>query len=134
MGCDVHIHAEVKIKGKWHHYNQPECNRHYALFEKMAGVHGDVKNAIAPPRGLPKDTTEMTRFDRDHWGADGHSHSWLGAEEICALVDWYKKAFEVSLPDFDRWLFGNTYSGFTRYPADRPEGIEDVRFIFWFDN
>lgn len=138
MGCDVHIHAEVKIKGKWHHYDQPDCHRDYALFERMAGVRGDVKEAIAPPRGLPDDATEMTRFCCDYEGGDGHSHSWLSAVEIDELEQW-DSAREIQPrsvigPEWDRFLFGNCYSDFNRSPEENRAGIEDVRFIFWFDN
>lgn len=47
MGCDIHLHQEVKINGEWHHYRLAEMPRNYEVFEKMAGVRGDVKNAIA---------------------------------------------------------------------------------------
>jgi len=136
MGCDVHIHAEIKVQGRWHHYDQPRANRNYLLFEKMAGVRGDESNAIAPPRGLPEDATFTTRFDCEHWGSDGHSHSWLSAKEIAELRDWWdKQGYEWGRGDtWDQWLFGNHYSGFMRYPNDRPEGVEDVRLVFWFDN
>lgn len=136
MGCDVHIHAEIKVGGKWLHYDQPDCNRDYALFEKMAGVRGEVENAIAAPRGIPKNATATTKFDAKHWDSDGHSHSWLGSKEIAELAEWHEKHGAKGLFDrkWDQWLFGNSYSGFTKYPLDRPKGVQDVRFIFWFDN
>lgn len=139
MGCDVHIHSEIKVGGKWLHYDQPRAQRNYTLFEKMAGVRGKEENAMAAPRGLPDDATETTRFDSEHWNGDGHSHSWLNAEEIRKLGDWYREEFKGRDPDsiwpkWDQWLFGNCYSDFMRYPDDRPKGVEDVRFIFWFDN
>ena len=110
----------------------PDCNRNYALFERMAGVRGDESNAIAAPRGIPKDATKLTKFDAKHWGSDGHSHSWLSAAEITGLRKW---ADDNGLESpWDRYLFGNYYSGFTKYPEDRPNGLEDVRFVFWFDN
>ena len=135
MGCDIHMHAEIKIKGKWEHYDQPNAYRDYALFEKMAGVRGDVKNAIVPPRGIPDDATTTTKFDCERWDSDGHSHSWLNAGEIAQLRDWWEKqGHEWKYDTWDQWLFGNNYSGFVKYPTDRVKGLEDVRFIFWFDN
>lgn len=137
MGCDIHIHAEVKIEGKWEHYDQPDCRRDYDLFEKMAGVRGDIKNAIAAPRGIPEDASTMTKFDAERWDSDGHSHSWLSAQEIYELAEWDEarsKTRTVFGREWDQWLFGNSYSGFIKYPEDRPEGVEDVRFVFWFDN
>ena len=135
MGCDIHIHAEVKIAGRWHHYDQPNCNRDYELFEKMAGVRGDVNNAIAKPRGLPRNASFITKFDCKRWGSGGHSHSWLGSKEIAELAEWTEKRGASRFGcEWDQWLFGNSYSGFVKYPNDRPKGVQDVRFIFWFDN
>lgn len=144
MGCDIHLCAEVKINGEWHLYDQPRIDRNYLLFERMAGVRGEKANAIAVPRGLPADMSKMTDFLADSWGSDGHSHSWLTAQEIAELADWGKKnlgpgrrsgfsAWDMEW-DWGSYLLGNSYSGFVRYPNDRPKGIEDVRFVFWFDN
>ena len=134
MGCDIHAHAEVKIKGKWEHYDQPEFQRDYELFERMAGVRGDVANAIVAPRGLPDDATALTRFDSERWGSDGHSHSWLSAQELYELAAWDKKrGYSDFKRSWDQWLFGGNYSDFIKYPKDR-RGVEDVRFVFWFDN
>jgi len=135
MGCDIHIHAEIKVNGKWHHYAQPECNRHYRLFERMAGVRGDVKNAIAAPRGIPRNASFTTKFDKKTWGSDGHSHSWLSSKELAELADWQEKNGESWIKqDWNKWLFGNNYSDFHKYPSSRAKSIQDVRFIFWFDN
>ena len=139
MGCDIHLHSEIKVNGKWLHYDQPDCDRNYELFEKMAGVRGENKNAIAAPRGLPEDASDTTNFESDHWDSDGHSHSWLSAAEIHQLAEWYREEFKGRdkdnfWPKWDRWLCGNCYSDFVRYPESRPKEIEDVRFVFWFDN
>ena len=54
MGCDIHLHVEVKIKGKWLHYNHPNIDRCYWLFTKMAGVR-EIEGVEAceglPPSG-----------------------------------------------------------------------------------
>ena len=135
MGCDIHAHAEIKINGRWEHYDQPEFDRDYALFEKMAGVRGNIANAIASPRGLPDDATSSTRFDSDNWDSDGHSHSWLSSKEIHELAEWEEKRGAGTFKrKWDRWLFGNNYSDFIKYPDSRAKGLEDVRFVFWFDN
>ena len=49
MGCDIHAHFEIKVDGEWLHYSQANINRNYRLFEKMAGVRGENKNAISLP-------------------------------------------------------------------------------------
>lgn len=146
MGCDIHLHTEVKINDKWHHYGAPNVRRNYALFAKMAGVrNGNGIEPIAEPRGIPTDATELTQYDCAHWNGDGHSHSYLTAPEIAELSEWAQsdeQEFSFDRPskvlfwesDTFGYLFGNDWSGFTKYPKDRPEGLEDVRFIFWFDN
>lgn len=62
MGCDIHLHTEVKINGVWHHMGAPSVPRNYRLFAKMAGVRG-IETPIAEPRGLPGDATLLTRRD-----------------------------------------------------------------------
>jgi hypothetical protein len=146
MGCDIHLHIEVKLNGKWEHYAAPSVNRYYVMFERMAGVRGDITNAISIPKGLPEDVTTITRYDADRMGSDGHSHSWLGVDELMKLEDWLKTELRLyngiySHPDLEHeilhcYFFGNSFTGIKRYPTDyrgMPE-IENVRFVFWFDN
>lgn len=141
MGCNIHFHAEVKVEGKWEHYAHWSVNRNYGLFAKMAGVRNyNETEPIAQPRGLPEDMSVVTRLDAEHWKADGHSHSFLNAAEIAELEPW---AEENCIAGDQRWrfhyeywgyLFGNSWAGWTKYPDERPGGVEDVRFVFWFDN
>lgn len=144
MGCDIHLHMEVKINGKWHHYGAPSVDRMYALFAKMAGVRNrdsEIK-PIAKPRGVPADATELTQFDCARWSSDGHSHSWLDAPEIAQVIEWIKtelgqrgfgNVWDWQSKNFG-YVFGNGWDGFNKYPEDRPQGLEDIRWIFWFDN
>lgn len=138
MGCDIHLHTEVKINGKWEHLGHPSITRNYALFEKMAGVRGDVKNAITPPRGLPEDATFLTKFHNDYMDSDGHSHSWLNSNELGELTKWFESKsnqlgrFEYLEKEFG-YVFGNGWN-VPKSPKDYPSGVEDTRAIFWFDN
>ena len=141
MGCDIHLHIEVKINDEWLHYNSPHVSRHYAVFAKMANVRNYDDNEIVPisaPKGMPPDASRVTVFDFYEWDLDGHSYSWLSASEIAVLANWMKEQSWGSSPfyfeDVFGFLFGNSYPGFTKYPEDRPEGLQDVRFVFWFDN
>lgn len=140
MGCDIHAHTEIKVNGEWHHYSQPDIGRDYALFTRMAGVReAEGIETIASPRGLPSDITFTTRFDAEqHWGVDGHSHSWLGCKELAALVEWYDERHADK--DWLGWefrglgyLFGNRWDFHTN-SYDYPEGLQDARIVFWFDN
>ena len=133
MGCDIHLHQEVKINGKWEHYGIADVTRNYQLFAKMAGVRGD-EAPIAEPRGYPVDVTNVTQFDAARWASDSHTPSWLDAEEITKLFEWMKEPGETRPREWFGYLFGNHWDSFTKYPEDRPAGLEDVRFVFWFDN
>ncbi len=145
MGCDIHLHTEIKINGKREHYSQPRIKSSYILFAKMAGVrqnkHDPLKE-ISLPKGLPSDCSATTRFCSDFWGEDGHSHSYLTSEEIKELWNWLritKERFEKNSAwslERDEWgyLFGNSWDGFHIYPEDIPKGLEDIRYVFWFDN
>lgn len=136
MGCDIHLHIEVKINGKWEHYSAPYVNRWYDLFGKMAGVRSD-EEPIAEPRGLPDDATAVTFFDAKRGEGDYHNHSWLDAREIRELEQWvHGRTKSHSSWHFENWgfVFGNYPSSFIEYPDDRVEGWEDIRFVFWFGN
>lgn len=147
MGCDIHLHVEVKVKGRWYHYDNPYVDRRYGLFAKL----GNVRNygGIAPislPRGLPEDVSVVTQLDAAVWGDGAHSHSWITSAEIAEVVEWGEKerSVEDKADRFDSsrifgYFFNSTYEAFTKYPQDwkryRQEGgLEDVRFVFWFDN
>ncbi len=137
MGCDIHVFTEVKIKGQWYAYGHPNVYRSYTLFALMAGVRNSQNiMPISLPKGIPDDCSNVVQHAAED--GDGHSHSWLSATEIVELEDrWYKINPDHN-PDLEHHLFGylegNSWAGFTRYPDSRPEWIEDVRFVFWFDN
>ncbi len=149
MGCDIHLHVEIKLKNNdsWHHYNHPKIDRWYKLFAKIANVrnydeYGPIE-PISQPKGFPHDASLTTKFDYDEWDCDAHSASWLNSEEIKQLAVWYrentdnKKDFHGFEGQFG-YLFGSTFEYFLKYKDDPnggyPEGLEDVRFVFWFDN
>jgi hypothetical protein len=139
MGCDIHLHTEVKINGQWHHYSTPDIDRTYALFAKMANVrncHREIE-PISEPKGLPDDMTFLTRFDRNNWEGDAHSDSWLNIHEIKQLYEWLETNKQMEwFKHYDQfgYCFGNLWTTLLEYPDDMAEGLEDVRFIFWFDN
>ncbi len=143
MGCDCHLHMEIKTKGhdRWLHWGQVSPTRSYAMFAKMANVRnfGEDIEPIADPRGLPKDITLETQIDAGLWGRDAHSHSYLDAEEIGELVKFYDecagKRFGFEYDFLERqYLFGNPWTCWKKYPEDNRAGVTAVRFVFWFDN
>jgi diadenosine tetraphosphatase ApaH/serine/threonine PP2A family protein phosphatase len=142
MGCDIHVHTEIKINGVWHHANQLRFERNYNLFARMAGVrnYNDKIKPIAQLRGLPDDATVFTRFDADRWGIDGHSHSWLGAAEVAGLGVWMEAEHAKHSQEYwyceivIGYVFGSGWDAFTEHREYLPKGVEDARLVFWFDN
>jgi len=143
MGCDIHLHIEIKINNEWHHYNHPnglyagtENRRNYKLFAKMAGVRNyEPLVPICQPKGLPEDITFITRFD---WSKDNyHDESWFNLEEIRELNEWWEEQPEFNpqnpeshFEEYFGYLFGNVHCEETL----KLNNIQDVRFVFWFDN
>lgn len=141
MGCDIHMHVEVKKDGQWHHYAAPSCDRSYQLFTKLAGVRDDDDGIepIAQPRGIPADASLITRAECEDYGSDGHSHSWIDQAEIAGVEAWARKQGWTDprwkgqdIPwawdgYFHCYLNGNGF-------GHGPEIFEDIRFVFWFDN
>ncbi|MCL2223590.1 MAG: hypothetical protein FWB96_01335 [Defluviitaleaceae bacterium] len=135
MGIGINMHIEVKIKGSWEHYACPHIYRCPELFGLLAGVRNDDIAPICEPKGLPRDITVITQMDYADWEGDAHHASWLNHEEIECLVS---RISEIQLQNAGRfefeqdylrtYLFGNGFAG------SLPTGVEDVRFVFWFDN
>lgn len=142
MGCDIHAHSEVKINGKWHHLNALQISRDYNLFAKMADVRNGLPKIepIAEPRGLPKGATRLTRFESARYGTDGHSHSWLSAAEVAELGEWMEARHKERSSEYFYcesvlgYVLSSGWDAFTKYREDLPDGVEDARLVFWFDN
>lgn len=153
MGCDIHAHAEKRTGHGWERLNiaEPFDWRSYGLF----GFLADVRNysavpPIAPRRGLPADASAAVREDSEGWDGDGHSHSWVGLDELLAFD--YDAAFEDRR--VTRQVAANAYDGgctadpgggeqttfrdflgpgyFKELDRLKTAGVE--RVVFWFDN
>lgn len=144
MATSINMHTEIKINGEWHHYGNPSLGNPSRLFAKMAGVQIEDEADITPiaePRGLPDDVSVITQLDADHSNDYSHSHSYLNATEIAELETWFKEDHMKKNPEVlvfnpeTLWgfLLGNSWGSFTLYKENRREGLEDIRFVFWFD-
>jgi hypothetical protein len=150
MGCDIHVHTEIKVGGQWHHYSQPRISRSYWLFALMAGVRTSevVPQAMFPQRGLPEGLSFTTQLSADEWEADGHSHSWLTGSEMAKVIAEYDRLrYDAAKQKEDReswfslehecfgYLFGNgwDFNPDEDHGEAYPSCVEDVRVIFWFD-
>jgi hypothetical protein len=140
MGCDIHLHVEVEIDGRWEHYSHLTVARNYEVFDMMAGVrHDDDHTAIAisPPRGLPNDITFLTRLDADKWAPDAHDASWLSGDEAVQVQRFADKKWsnEYTHPPIFGYLFGNYLNSWKDGLHESMGGrITDCRIVFWFDN
>lgn len=159
MGADIHLWLERKLpNGKWAMHDR--CNmisreaygidpqagdkdyfgdiefhragrRNYKFFAALAGVRGEGPE----PRGLPPDVSDYVQAESDDYGGDGHSHSWMLASEFmpifaeCHLRPEHAVrvvAGETTWRTVFEKLFG-TY-------VDEPDGLDNYRFVFFFDN
>ena len=90
--------------------------RSYRTFAVLAGVrngYGQEYVPIAEPRGLPDDVTPEVVRQSDHYGADGHSHTWLSLGDILRY-DWNRTTKcrgWVDSIEYQRWKTeGSPYS------------------------
>ena len=143
MGCDIHFFTEIKINDEWLMYDQPGIRRNYMLFAKMAGVRNywDDLNPISPPKGIPNDISKTIRFIYDYEKCDAHSESWLSSGEVMELykfldTDKFKEYMNGNNRGWQifGYLFGNDWTGFVEYKDEMPDGLQDFRWVFWFDN
>jgi hypothetical protein len=140
MGCDIHAHIEIKIPdGNWLYYAPIRISRDYDLFSRLANVRNTSKGdpayikPISEPRGLPDNTSYMTKLHAEVDGGDGHSHSWISSNEFVTAVKTFK--FDVDEENRDKvYLFGNGLVEFKKYREDYPKFVKDFRMVFWFDN
>lgn len=127
MGCDIHLHVEIKDGVKWKHLCSPDPGRSSSMFAMMANVYndGDIE-PISEPRGLPDDVTDETKMEYDDWNY--FAPSWLSDKEIAILRDRYaeymKREWQVYNSDITRDAFNIEYPN--------PNG--KLRLVFWFDN
>lgn len=139
MGCDIHPHFEVKIKGEWKYYGQGNSERNYLIFSKLAGVrdYDNTTDKIDDPRGLPDDVTEMTKIHSDVYASDGHSHSWISSEEYVEVIQFMQDYCRENKYEYEFdyvYLFENSFYDFHKERGILPEFVEDFRMVFWFDN
>jgi len=131
MGCDIHLHVEVKINGKWEHWTNPSVDRNYDLFAKMAGVRNNGSiTPISEPKGLPKDLSVVTQFAYEYEKDDAHTESWLNRDEIKELAQWYENTYPRGISLECSIL----HSYCVGYSFKDKMYHEDARFVFWFDN
>jgi len=139
MGCDIHAFYEVKVKGNWHMYKQSSATRDYLSFAILAGVRNSSNVLpISAPRGLPADVSVGTKLYSDDYGIDGHSHSYLRQREFDLFDRMYGSARVImqNAPRENAALKRSFIYQDDMTPdlIELPEGVEDIRLVFFFDN
>jgi hypothetical protein len=72
LGSDIHLFIEYRVKNndtaRWNSFaGQIELERDYRIFARLAGVRGDLANAIVPPRGFPEDAGPKAKDENLLW-------------------------------------------------------------------
>lgn len=129
MGCDIHEYVEVNIGGKWIYIGGIVLPRNYLLFSVLADVrnYDNVECVTGDHRGLPEDIDPVLEQMSEEYGSDGHSHSYLYPDELDKAEKIYYSHADSANRDWPECL-RNLRS------LTKMEGINDVRFVFWFDN
>jgi hypothetical protein len=137
MSIDLTYHVEMKLKGKWHHYNTGHTFRSYNFFDFIAGIE-NKSLAKFPLKGLPEDLSEVTALNKKNDKGMVFHPTWFTPNELKHVIESFSK-FVPNTKESDlvelsfRYLFGNTIWGFDESKEDYPEEIEDVRVVCWFD-
>lgn len=124
MGCDIHLHAEKRINGRWEHYKEMPYFRNYEVFGKIAGVRGypySERVLTEPLRELPEDVNPLTKKlinDRSEY-----SFGVLDYNGIKKLEKFWNKVFKGEKMEFLFFM-----------ELEKEELNKDLRFVFGFDS
>lgn len=137
MGTTIKLHIEIKINGKWLHWNHPRLPQDYEFFTKIANLRPDDYDVepVSEPKGLPQNITRTVEIHYQHWKNDTFGESWLNSKEIAEVRRWYDARRKYEFGEFDKdfgFLMEHGFDIF-EFPEEIADlGVEDVRFIFWF--
>lgn len=141
MGTDISVHLELLHTETevWHHFGSYRPNRWYPVFGYLAGVRGEGP-PVAPPRGIPSDATELTKWDWEMFG--GHTPSHLTRCEMLMVQDLMRRHVDAKWT-MTRWMSGGCHDGAYCYqylfggdlvpPEWDWAEWADARYVFWFD-
>tara|TARA_Y100000361_G_C11148802_1_gene339749 strand:+ start:440 stop:883 length:444 start_codon:yes stop_codon:yes gene_type:complete len=147
MGCDIHGIVEIKIGDKWVGIKELKSdNQNYERFAQLASVRG---HSDRTPNGIPPDASDMSMYYIEHWGEDGHSHSYMSLRDACLVFIETDTIFDCEDRHFISPEQVEIYTSHRKeYPADSYFGItvkeqegsigspsiDRLRLVFWFDN
>lgn len=140
MGCDIHVHVEVRVDDEWLHYSNPIVDRDYELFAYMGGARSDGFGftPISDGRPLPADMSAVTAACYAHEKSDAHTEGFLCGKEIADVEKWCWERRDGKYTRRHFAPFGYICGNGVGMTGDRgssyPSEFDDVRLIFWFDN
>jgi len=95
LGSDIHLFIEYRNvnndKARWQSFaGEIALERNYVIFERLAGVRGNLGNAIVLPRGFPPDAGSEAKDENFlwiHYGTGNADEFSCSPEEAARLVD-----------------------------------------------
>lgn len=145
--ASLYVHAELKMPGdpNWHHYGHYEPLNFDGIREVLEGI------AQWKGQSLPDDTTAVTRLSFGQ--SEPRAVSYIGEvrrEDLKPLQEFLLRAKPGVVFAIERWLGGAFgvpcgelpwedtvgawfFAGTWATPYIRTRGVEDVRWIFWFE-
>lgn len=99
MGCDIHVHVEIKHNKKWQKFTGKHFSsgysytgekssapfewRSYQMFGFLANVRNDnIRPIKEPTYELPSNVSNGVLREWKHWESDGHSISFITLREL----------------------------------------------------
>lgn len=134
MGCDIYMHSQVKIDGKWQWHDQEIYNgRSYTLFGILDGTRSNEFEPIAENKGFPDDSEDKLKpangYDPDYVTESGVYLGYAGVSYLSLIelrtFDW-SKAFEED----SRWR--KEVLPYLEACAEKYGGPENVRIVFGY--
>lgn len=117
----------MKINGVWLYAGGISVRRDYLLFGLLADVRNDdgaVECITESNREIPENASDFVNEIYERGEPDYHSASYLTWDELLEAKKIYEKEAQQDFPESIMSL---------KNVLDLPF-VEDVRFVFWFDN
>lgn len=144
MGCDLRLIQEIKINNVWYFYNESTPHRNYELFSTLVENHplkedGYIDSPInIPQRGIPSDISVVGRIIYEHEIENAKISTYINSKEIKIIENFIydnESYFKIpKYPQYFNFLFGNSWSYFLDEREIFPLEIQDIRWIYWFNN
>jgi hypothetical protein len=121
-------------ENKWVNDGLTWSSRSYNLFAALAGVRSYDSGLIpiSQPRGVPDDISPMVMQAFKGWELDGHTHSWLGLDEILKFKP------PAGWDDNTRACWKEFVAGpvglAKKLADEKNDSYKNWRWVFWFDN